>query len=456
MVFQNPMSSFNPVWSIGAQLQETVTAHDRRLTRREARGRAEEALQRVGLPSGVAGKLPSELSGGMLQRAMIATAIVNRPSVIVADEPVTALDVTVRAQILELLREVLAQSSAGQILVTHDLGAVAEMADRVLVLYAGRLVETADVGSLFSRPRHPYSAALLASRPLLDQGGESSSCRRSRARRRARPTCRPAARSIRAARSGPAASAASGRCQRCARSRWCSRPLVTSARSWPGGVHVSESDPLLEVEDIAVHFHEPARAGAAAIRAVDGVSLSVGRGETLAALELLRQRGLTTAEIAGIRVGMATLNAEIVDDREMPSICLQDMLSLGLVRGRLLYDDAHEDGALADPEVRRLRGLVEIVPEPAFDADRSRFHAAWVEFDTADGRTFRSAEHLPPGNWATGGLGWADVEEKFTSLVEPRLGAAASAALVELVRQLETQDDLSELGRQLSLPVSVS
>jgi oligopeptide/dipeptide ABC transporter ATP-binding protein len=167
MSFQDPMTSFNPVWTIGSQLVETISAHNQSITRGEAMDRARDLLERVGVPREHVSLLPGQLSGGMLQRAMIAVAIANQPRVIIADEPVTALDVTVQAQILQLFRELLASTGAGLIIVTHDFGVVAELVDRVLVMYAGKTVELADVVSIFHTPHHPYTAALLQSRPKL-------------------------------------------------------------------------------------------------------------------------------------------------------------------------------------------------------------------------------------------------------------------------------------------------
>jgi oligopeptide/dipeptide ABC transporter ATP-binding protein len=169
LVFQDPMTAFNPLMTVGDQLGETLRAHDKKLSRAATRTRSAELLDRVGVPDPLRriGQYPAEFSGGMLQRAMIAVAIANRPRLIVADEPATALDVTVQAQIVELFRELTSQTNAGLVVVTHNLGIVAELVDRVLVMYAGRIVETADVQSLFETPRHPYTAALLASRPRL-------------------------------------------------------------------------------------------------------------------------------------------------------------------------------------------------------------------------------------------------------------------------------------------------
>jgi oligopeptide/dipeptide ABC transporter ATP-binding protein len=169
MVFQDPTTYFNPVLSVGAQVAEAVRVHHREISRKAARQRAVDLLSRVGIPAaGVRyNQFPHEYSGGMRQRAMIAMAIANEPEILLADEPTTALDVTVQAQILDLLRVAQEETGAATILVTHDLGVIAEIADRVLVMYAGRAVEAAPVRSIFDAPGHPYTAALLASRPML-------------------------------------------------------------------------------------------------------------------------------------------------------------------------------------------------------------------------------------------------------------------------------------------------
>jgi oligopeptide/dipeptide ABC transporter ATP-binding protein len=172
IIFQDPMTSLNPVLTIGFQVAEAITLHQRRRARKSAHADAARLLELVELPGGRgrARQYPHQYSGGMRQRAMIAMSIANQPRVIIADEPTTALDVTVQAHVLEVLQKVQKQTRAGTILITHDLGVVAELADRVVVMYAGRIVEIGDVHSIFHEPRHPYTIGLLKCLPRIGGG----------------------------------------------------------------------------------------------------------------------------------------------------------------------------------------------------------------------------------------------------------------------------------------------
>jgi oligopeptide/dipeptide ABC transporter ATP-binding protein len=169
MIFQDPASSLNPVQRIGAQIIESLRAH-RRVGRAQATRAAIDALARVGMPdpAGMMARYPHQLSGGQRQRVMIAMAVILKPRLLVADEPTTALDLTIQAQILALLKDLVRETGMALLLITHDLGVVAEMADQVIVLYAGRAVETGPAAQVLNQPRHPYTIGLMAAHPSLE------------------------------------------------------------------------------------------------------------------------------------------------------------------------------------------------------------------------------------------------------------------------------------------------
>ncbi|HEY5332912.1 MAG TPA: ABC transporter ATP-binding protein, partial [Solirubrobacterales bacterium] len=173
MIFQDPMTSMNPVYKIGKQIVEAIRAHDSSVHKKEGRERAVELLDSVGIPDAErrVDDYPHEFSGGMRQRAMIAMGLALEPSVLIADEPTTALDVTIQAQILDLIQDLNTSRGLATILITHDLGVVAEVADRVLVMYGGKVVEQGKLDDIFYDPQHPYTMGLMASVPRLDGGG---------------------------------------------------------------------------------------------------------------------------------------------------------------------------------------------------------------------------------------------------------------------------------------------
>ncbi len=169
MIFQDPMISLNPVYTVGYQISEAISAH-LKIPKKEAWDRAVELLRKVDIPSPEkrASEYPHQLSGGMRQRVMIAMALSMSPKLLIADEPTTALDVTIQAQILSLMMELREREKTAIMMITHDLGIIAEMAERVVVMYAGKIVESADVRTLFSNPSHPYTWGLLKALPRLD------------------------------------------------------------------------------------------------------------------------------------------------------------------------------------------------------------------------------------------------------------------------------------------------
>ena len=174
MIFQEPMTSLNPVFTVGNQVAEVIQQHHR-LSRKQIRDKVIEAFRLVGIPAPEEriDDHPHQLSGGMRQRVMIAMALACNPKLMIADEPTTALDVTIQAQILDLMNRLKDETSSSILFITHDLGVIAEMAQRVVVLYCGRVVEMATVGDLFHDPRHPYTVGLLNSMPVLNSRGSN-------------------------------------------------------------------------------------------------------------------------------------------------------------------------------------------------------------------------------------------------------------------------------------------
>lgn len=173
MIFQEPMTSLNPVFTIGDQMSEVFRVHQK-LSKKEAISKSIEMLEVIGIPNSekIVYYYPHQLSGGMRQRVMIAMALSCNPKLLIADEPTTALDVTIQAQILDLMRDLINKNDTGMILITHDLGVVAEMADKVVVMYAGEVIEVAPAVEIFSNPKHPYTKGLLASIPTIDEQKE--------------------------------------------------------------------------------------------------------------------------------------------------------------------------------------------------------------------------------------------------------------------------------------------
>jgi len=327
MIFQDPMSSFNPVYRIGAQVVEAIRAHRPQVSRGEAHERAIELLGSVGIPDPErrVDSYPHEFSGGMRQRAMIAMALALEPDILIADEPTTALDVTIQAQILELLRQINRERGLTTILITHDFGVVAELADRVLVMHEGRIVERGSLDDVFYATRDPYTRRLLGAVVRLDQA-----------------------------------------------------PPLRAARG---------EAPLLEVTDLVKHF--PVRRGLLfdrevdRVRAVDGVSFSVAAGETLglvgesgsgkstlsrAVLQLLRPTSGSVRfegrEIAGLsRRRMQPLRAEMQMIFQDPYASLNPRKRIGQIVGEPLRLHGRASGAELRSRVGGLLERVGLAPE---------------------------------------------------------------------------------------------
>ncbi len=241
MIFQDPLSAMHPFYTIGRQIVEAYRVHND-VSKSVAKKHAVEMLDRVGIPqaSSRVDDYPHQFSGGMRQRAMIAMALSCDPDLLIADEPTTALDVTVQAQILDLIRDLQTEFNSAVIIITHDLGVVAELSDDIMVMYAGRAVEYAAAADVFERPEHPYTWGLLSSMPRLDRV-RTERLRPSPARPRASSTCRRAARSTPAAPT-PTAPAA---CRRPSDRRWRRRLPVTMPRATCHGEraqHIWEND----------------------------------------------------------------------------------------------------------------------------------------------------------------------------------------------------------------------
>jgi peptide/nickel transport system ATP-binding protein len=298
-IFQDPMSSLNPVLTIGAQIAESLRLHQPDLDRAAVRARCIELLRMVGIPNpaSVVNDFPHQYSGGMRQRAMIAMALANSPAVLIADEPTTALDVTIQAQVLEVFRRAKEEIDAAAIVITHDFGVVAETADRVLVMYAGQVVEAGRVAEVFANPRHPYTFGLLSSLPRLDSrrsltqiDGSPPDMLKVPPGCAFHPRCFHRRGRARCVEETPAlVSVDAGRLAACHFSNETLR--LDGAAGTPTQPLAARPDDratepeVLRVEGLKVHF--PIRRGilkrqVGAVRAVDGVDLVLRKGETLA------------------------------------------------------------------------------------------------------------------------------------------------------------------------------
>ncbi len=319
LISQEPMTAFDPLFPIGAQIAEILTRH-LGFGGTEARARVLELLERVRVPDPAmrAGQYPHELSGGLLQRAMIALALACNPALLIADEPTTALDVTIQAQILDLLRDISAESNLSVLLITHDLGAAARIADRVVVMYAGRIAEQGTAAAILSRPVHPYTQGLL--RAVINDASTDASARGGRLY--AIPGTMPAAHDFSTGcRFHPRCAQASTRCA--AEAPPLARSAASEAACWhpqpmpalaitipatpaPAATPARKQAVLVEAVDLTRHYPLP---GHRTLRAVDGVSLNLNEGEVFG---LVGESGSGKSTLARLLLRMEPPNSGTV------------------------------------------------------------------------------------------------------------------------------------------------
>jgi peptide/nickel transport system ATP-binding protein len=347
------VSSLNPVFAIGEQIGDVIRAHNDGVSKHAARDRAVELLERVGIPDAPrrVDEYPHQWSGGMCQRAVIAMAIANRPRLVIADEPTTALDVTVQARVLQVLRDAQRDTGAAVLLITHDLGVVAEMADRVVVMYAGRVAEEAMAADLFQNPRHPYTRGLLASLPRIDAVAHLHSIKGHPPQLHAvpsgcafHPRCDTSKGRLPCVEEVPPLMVAGpGRRSACHYHDEVAvlpppsppEPILDAATVADG--QAAGNEPILVLDDLAVHF--PIRSKVfgrrvGEVKAVDGISLDLRPGETVG---LVGESGC----------GKSTTAYAIVR--------LQDV-----TRGRVLFQE-QDLSALSGRELRRIRKGIQMV-----------------------------------------------------------------------------------------------
>ncbi len=367
MIFQDPATTLNPLMVVGEQVTEgEVVRGD--LARTDAPARAVELLEEVEIAdaAGRAGQYPHQFSGGMRQRAVIAMAMAGRPRLIVADEPTTALDVTVQAQVLALLARRQAETGAAVILITHDLGVVAEVADRVAVMYAGRIVEIGPVDAIFANPRHPYTAALLQSIPRVDAadrrldtipgqpplpGAFPSGCA-------FHPRCALGSARPRCAADDPALHPVGGTAAACHFAEETAPPRLPADPRQSREIAGATEAPLLSIENLEVHF--PIRKGllkrtVGHVRAVDGVSLVVRAGETVS---IVGESGCGKTTTARAVMGLVKATAGTIEF-EGDDITHKSSAALRAVRQRMQY-------VFQDPfsALNPVKPVEEIVAEP--------------------------------------------------------------------------------------------
>ncbi len=466
MVFQEPMLSLNPVMRVGRQIAEALGAH-RGLSGAAARAEVERLLQAVGLDARLAASYPFQLSGGQRQRVLIATMLAGEPELLIADEPTTALDVTVQAQILRLLKRLTAEHEMGLLLITHDLDVARDMADRVAVIYAGELVEWASRAQLFSAPGHPYTQALLRVMPALDRRGDALQHLPGTvpALGTPLPGCRFAPRCPSAwARCHAEAPALHGlgvghqvRCHLAAQPE-----AAASVRTGPtptgAAVVPAPGQPILEIDGLKVHF--PLRKGLIKrtvgwVRAVDGVSLRLAQAETLA---LVGESGCgkTTLARAVLRLIEPTAGQVRLDGVDLAALSGEALRRMR-ARMQIVFQDPY---ASLNPRMRVgeiiEEGLVALRPE----LDRSQRQATVARLLARVGLEADAARRFPH---AFSGGQRQRIAIARALAVEPRLlicdeptsalDVSVQAQIIDLLTRLQGEQGLAYLFITHNLPV---